>query len=220
MLMIQIDKEIKGRCPQAALGIMQCMVNVEKSTPPLLTEFYTAVEQIREQIKTNDIADLLHVAETRAAYKALGKNPHRYRNSAESMLRRISQGKDLYEINNVVEINNLLSVRSGYSLGSYDISHIAGNVLWKRAPEGETYQGIGKEMVNIENLPVLYDMKGPFGNPTSDCRRAMITEGNREICMVVYAFDGSEDILPIFDDACRLLKQYCGAASFRSSIIE
>ena len=79
-----------------------------------------------------------------------------YRNSAEAMLRRIAQGKGLYYINNAIEINNLFSVKTGYSLGTYDLDRIEGDVELRRSPEGEHYRGIGKEAVNIGCLPVLY----------------------------------------------------------------
>ena len=91
-----------------------------------------------EQIKTRE-----HIAQTRACCKALGKDVKRYRNSAEALNRRVLQGKGLYQINNVVEVNNLLSLDTGYSLGSYDLEKLEGDIVWKPAGEGVHYQGIG-----------------------------------------------------------------------------
>ena len=90
-----------------------------------------------------------------------GKVSHEYRNAAEAMLRRLVKGSGLYRINNVVDINNLVSVSSGYSIGSYGISELHGPVTLRQAPEDTHYAGIGKDSVNIGFLPVLYDDEGP-----------------------------------------------------------
>ena len=125
------------------------------------------------------------------------------------MLRRIVKGNGLYHINNVIEVNNLMSITSGYSIGSYDIDSILAPIELKRAPDGERYEGIGKDGVNIEHLPTLYDKQGAFGNPTSDTRRTMIKPGNRNIMSVIYSFDGKNDLHEIMNKYCDNLKKYC-----------
>ncbi|CUH97254.1 hypothetical protein P22_3381 [Propionispora sp. 2/2-37] len=81
------------------------------------------------------------------------------------MLRCIVKGNGLYHINNIVETNNLVSISSGYSIGSYDVSCLSGNITLHRALDGASYEGIGKGAINIEHLPTLYDDIGAFGNP-------------------------------------------------------
>ena len=133
-----------------------------------------------EEIKTRE-----QIAQTRACCKALGKDVQRYRNSAEAMHRRILQGKGLYQINNVVDTGNLISIKTGYSLGAYDVEKLEGDILWTATGEGVHYQGIGKDAVNIEFLPVLRDALGYFGNPNSDSTRAMITDKTTEILLCI-----------------------------------
>ena len=118
----------------------------------------------------------------------MGKDPSRYRSSAEAMCRRIVQGKGLYHINNVVDCGNLFSIKTGYSLGIYDAEKVGEKLIWRVAPEGTCYKGIGKDEINVEFLPVLEDEKGPFGNPTSDSVRTRVTEETREILAVVFGF--------------------------------
>ncbi|KAF1085512.1 B3/4 domain protein [Sporotomaculum syntrophicum] len=192
---ISVSSEIKRYVPRVALGTISYTVEVEKSNTKLLEHFEKAVIELQNQYKLENIAEIPHIKETRNAYKALGKSPSQYRNAAEAMLRRIVKGNGLYHINNVVEINNLISVTSGYSVGSYDIGCIFGNAELRRAPDGEKYKGIGKDAVNIEHLPVLYDEEGAFGNPTSDSRRAMIQDGKRKVISFIYAFDYEKDEL-------------------------
>lgn len=106
----------------------------------------------------------------------------------------------------------MVSVESGYSLGSYDLAAVKGQIVWKRTPDGEKYQGIGKDVLNIEHLPALYDDEGVFGNPTSDSRRTMINPGQgRRLLYVIYAFDGVEELPAWLDKTEALLVKFAAA---------
>jgi len=186
----------------------------------LLADFDETIKAMQDDYTLEKVAQNPHVAATRKAYKALGKDPLKYRNSAEAMLRRIAKGNGLYRINNAVDINNMISVASGYSLGSYDRAAIKGQIVWKRAPDGERYKGIGKDVLNIEHLPALYDDESVFGNPTSDSRRTMITAGGRKnLLYVIYAFDGTDELQTWLDNLAELLKKYANAADIQTQVV-
>ena len=128
------------------------------------------------------------------------------------MLRRIAKKNGLYRVNNAVDVNNMISIESGYSLGSYDLAAVRGQIVWKRSPDGEKYQGIGKDVLNIEHLPALYDDLGIFGNPTSDSRRTMIENGReKRLLYVIYAFDDADGVPFWLDKTAALLEKYCAA---------
>ena len=215
-----IDSEIKSLCPNATLGILIYSVTVKKTSDSLLDKFNSTISELESKYVTEDIVKINHIHTTREAYKALGKSPSSYRNASEAMLRRIVKGKGLYNINNVVEINNIISVSSGYSIGSYDLSCVSENITLKRVPDGENYDGIGKSSVNIEHLPTLYDEEGPFGNPTSDSQRAMIKEGQRNVASVIYSFDGSDDLEKWMTEFKSLLTEYTDAKDIDTFIVE
>lgn len=217
---ISISEEVRSVCPGAALGILCYRAKVEPSSPQLLQAFDAALARLADEYQMDTIAKNPHIAATRSAYKALGKSPHEYRNAAEAMLRRVVKQSGVYHINNIVEVNNCISVSSGYSIGSYDTSCLKGDVELRRAPEETHYPGIGKGSVNIGCLPVLYDAEGPFGNPTSDSRRAMIQEGERDIMSVLYSFDGTAGLTPWMDQFAGMLQQYCGVAQVDKQILE
>ena len=132
--------------------------------------------------------DLPAVAATRQAYRALGKDPARYRPAAEALLRRVAQGKGLFRVNNVVEVNNLLSLKTGFSIGTYDSAQLQLPVLFRRGRASEVYEGIGRGPLNLDGLPVFADARGPFGSPTSDSARSMITDATARVLMVVIGF--------------------------------
>lgn len=220
MLAITIDDELKELWPDAVLGCVQCKVKVCESPKALLEEIDIFCKELQNSIeKVPDITKREKISATRSAYKAFGKEPGRYRNSAEAMCRRIVQGKGLYQINNVVECNNLFSIKTGYSLGAYDVSKIEGTIIWKVAEEGAHYQGIGKDQINVEYLPVFADVQGPFGNPTSDSTRTRITESSREILMVIFGFSGLDNLNQDLESLAALLTTYCGAEAVETTII-
>ena len=139
---------------------------------------------------------------------------------SEALIRRIGQGKGLYEVNTVVDANNLISIRSGFSVGSYDVSRLGEQLVFRTGKPGETYKGIGKAEVHIENLPVLADALGPVGSSTSDSERAMITEETKEVLTLIYCFSGKEELEKAMEYGETYLKQYAGAADLTSWIAE
>ena len=208
---IKISDEVKRLIPDCAMGVIVYRAEIAKASDKLTDYFNSVTEKNAENYVTKDIAEMPHIRPTRAAYKALGKDPHSYRSAAEQMLRRIILQKGLYHVNNAVDINNIISVTSGYSIGSYDTEKISGDVTLCRAPEGTHYKGIGKDTYeyNVEFLPALFDDEGCFGNPSSDSQRTMLRNRVREVLFIFYAFDGKECLEKWMDETEKLLSEYC-----------
>jgi DNA/RNA-binding domain of Phe-tRNA-synthetase-like protein len=125
---------------------------------------------------------------TKQAYKVLGKDPARFRPSSDSLWRRVAKGKGLYQVNALVDLNNYLSLKYHLPFGSYDLSSLDGPIILTKGQTGQEYPGIGKKMINLENLLLLTDNQGPFGSPTSDSTRAMITEKTTQALIIGYVF--------------------------------
>jgi DNA/RNA-binding domain of Phe-tRNA-synthetase-like protein len=119
----------------------------------------------------------------------------------------------------VVDINNLVSIESRQSLGVFDRDKIDGDVVLRVAGPGETYRGIGKELLNLEGLPVYADAAGPFGSPTSDSERAMVTPATRRIFLVVTAFGGAAALQDTLDRTAALLGRYARADGIETAIV-
>src|SRR5256886_14926418 len=122
---------------------------------------------------------------TRAGFRSLGKDPARYRGSAEALLRRLIAGKGMPRINNVVDVINLVSVESRLPIGLYDLAHVEGAIEFRAGRAGETYKGIGKYDLNLEGLPIFCDAAGPHGSPTSDSERTMVTTATKHILGII-----------------------------------
>ncbi len=216
---ITISADLISLCPQVNLGVLRYTAEVLPSAEELNNKLAATIEDLQHRYKLEDIAKLPQIAATRAAYKALGKAPSEYRNSAEAMLRRIVRDLGLYRINNVVDTGNLSSILTGFSAGSYDTDKIKGDIYLKHATVGTHYEGIGKSSVNAGNLPILCDETGAFGNPCSDSHRTMVTEGKKDIISVIYAFGTKSELSAALDIYENLLRIYCAAEITEKRII-
>lgn len=215
-----IDGQMKELWPAVRVGCLQYQVKVEKNNPELWAYLKKEVfQKTRDAIFDYGVNEIPNIKESRAAYKAFGKDPSRYRVSSEALVRRIGQGKGLYEVNTVVDVNNLISIESGFSVGSYDTAKIGDELVFRIGKEGETYKGIGKEEIKINGLPVLADDAGAIGSSTSDSERAMITEDAGEVLTLIYSFSGSQDLEKALEAGKRYLELYAGARQVESWII-
>jgi DNA/RNA-binding domain of Phe-tRNA-synthetase-like protein len=194
ILAFSISSQLARAVPNLALGCISANVSVTKDDKDLWRDTNAHLVYLTSAIKPEQINTLPQIASMRDAYKALGKDPSRYRGSAEALLRRVLAGKGLYQINNIVDVNNLVSLESLNPVGSYDLEKVSGPVELRAGIAGETYKGIGKDEINIENLPVFADSQGPFGSPTSDSERAMVQLETRKVLMVVFSFTGPEGL--------------------------
>jgi DNA/RNA-binding domain of Phe-tRNA-synthetase-like protein len=127
------------------------------------------------------------IARVRAMYKRLGLDPTKVRPSSEALLRRIRKGDPLPRVNSLVDICNWCSVETQLPFGLYDVNRIEGDdVSLRVGATGEGYDGIRKDRVNVDGRLTLADSRGPFGNPTSDSARTMVTLDTTRVLFVVY----------------------------------
>ncbi|HHG84733.1 MAG TPA: hypothetical protein ENJ82_08280, partial [Bacteroidetes bacterium] len=101
---ITISPELQAICPDLVLGCLSCQVQISAAPPALCAEVATYCADMAKDIALADVNQQPAIARTRAAYRALGKEPSRYRPSAEALMRRVAQGKGLYQVNNVVDL--------------------------------------------------------------------------------------------------------------------
>lgn len=215
---ITIDPGLRQKCPRTALACVTADVTTQPSPEELIAELRAREQSVLAVPNPSSVLSGAQIQATRGAYKALGKDPARYRGSAEALLRRVVQGKGLPLINNVVDIINLVSVESLLPLGLYDLEKVRGPVTFRAGRAGETYKGIGKYDLNLEGLPVFCDEIGPFGSPTSDSERTMVTASAKKILLVVISFGSPQGIERWVARASALLTQYASAGHLESEL--
>jgi DNA/RNA-binding domain of Phe-tRNA-synthetase-like protein len=182
---LSLAPEIAGRV-RLGLAVLDG-VTVRESDPGLSAEIAAYGEELRRRYPEAKSAEVPGAADARALYKDLGLDPTKVRPSNEALLRRVLKGEALYTVNTLVDALNLCSLRAQLPFGLYDLDRVEPPILLRRGTPGESYEGIRKAAVNVEGRPVLVDAQGPFGNPTSDSARTMITTACRRALVIIYA---------------------------------
>src|SRR5258707_1967391 len=127
---VTIDAKLKAKCPRTALGCVTALVKAGASPGALLQEMKTRENEIQKLPFPRGVLESTQVETTRKAYRALGKDPARYRNSAEALLRRVVAGKGLPAINAVVDVINLVSGEGRLPVGLFELRHVAGEIVF------------------------------------------------------------------------------------------
>ncbi|MDR0892103.1 MAG: hypothetical protein LBN24_05765 [Mediterranea sp.] len=212
MFTITVSPELKEACPAfAGVAVYAAVSNIPYSEG-LWAEINAFTHQLTSTTQMDDIKLQPAIAATREAYKRLGKDPGRYRPSAEALRRRLMRGIPLYQIDTLVDLINLVSLRTGYSIGGFDADLISGNRLELGAGRaGEPFEAIGRGTLNIEGLPVYRDAIGGIGTPTSDHERTKMSLGTVHILAIVNGYSGTEGLREAAGMIQALLRQYAGS---------
>ena len=216
---ILIEPQLSELCPSLKLGVIECRVTITANNDKLWELINQHIKQIEQSMTVEDIRNMSTISSSKNAYRKVGKDPNRYRLSAESLLRRIVNGKGLYKINNVVDLLNLASVKSGFSIGGYNADKIVGPIKLGLGKPNEDYKGIGRGELNIENLPIFRDEIGAFGSATSDSLRTQIDLNCQNFLMIFFSYQEEKELVESLDFAEELLKKYADAKELKKSII-
>jgi DNA/RNA-binding domain of Phe-tRNA-synthetase-like protein len=216
---LSIDVELKRKCSRVAVACITATVEAGETPGALTEELRACVEKTLKLPEPKAVLESPAVLATRTAYKALGKDPARYRGSAEALLRRILSNKGLPRINAVVDVINLVSVESRLPVGLYDLANVSGDIVFRAGRAGETYKGIGKYDLNLEGMPLFADAQGPHGSTTSDSERTMVTAATKRVLAVIVSFGGADGLEKWSARMTGLLASYCGGRAFSFTLV-
>lgn len=217
---IGIDNQLFSVYSEIRLGLLHFQAAVKESDSAFWKYMDNDVlPKVRSSISGKEWSEIPGIKGSRAAYKAFGRNPGRYRVSSEALIRRVRRGDKLYHVNSVVDVNNLISVESGLSVGSYDLAHIHGAITLRKAEKGEGYTGIGKDFLDLENLLVLSDDDGIFGCSMSDSTRAMVTMDTKDILVVIYCFENDIDLQALLNNAKEAFQKFADSQDIETGIV-
>ena len=210
-MIINVSQEIESVCPEFVGACVEAQVVNTPYCEELWQEIEALGERFRSELTTESLKDMTSIAATRRVYKACGKDPSRYRPASEALIRRMLQGKELYQRDTLVDLVNLASIAYGYSIGGFDADKFVGNTLTLGiGREGEPYEGIGRGLLNICGLPVYRDAEGGVGTPTSDNERTKMTINTRHLVVLINGYDGNEQrVRENAEYIQQLLRKYC-----------
>ena len=218
-LELSIAEEMRGKARLAWALIEGVAVRAE--SPELQAEIDAFGRETRERFGGGPSGDVPGAADARELYKSLGLDPTKTRPSNEALLRRVLKGDALYRVNTLVDALNLASLRQQLPFGLYDAARLRPPVVLRRGGPDEGYEGIRKAHVNVEGRPVLVDAEGPFGNPTSDSARAMITLETTRALVVAYApaAIASPRLQRVIEETEALLIRHCGGRTSARALV-
>ena len=211
IMKIIVSDEIETVCPTFVGACVEAQVENTPYCQELWDEIDALGEKYKQTLTTESLKEMSGIAATRRVYRACGKDPSRYRPASEALIRRMLQGKKLYQIDTLVDLANLASIAYGYSIGGFDADKFEGETLTLGVGKaGEPYEGIGRGMINIEGLPVYRDEKGGVGTPTSDNERTKMELKTTHLVVLINGYDGNEQ--HVRENAVfiqKLLRKYC-----------
>lgn len=212
---IGFSEKIRMGAPELKVVQIEATVSNPATSDSLWAEMTAEAERLRENFELAELNKRPAIAGTRKAYKALGKDPNRYRPSAEALGRRVINGKGLYRLTALIDIINLISLRSGYSIGGFDADKIEGDTLVLDAGTKEdVFNAIGRGPLNIEGLPVYRDAIGGIGTPTSDEERTKLTPDTTRLLMLVNMYEEEMTAEEVVALTRNLLNRYADLREF------
>lgn len=220
-LNVTIDPSIKGAWPEARLGCFIYTADVRAREDSLWTCLENEVAPyLKTMLETTPLVQIPNLAESRKAYKAFRAGPRTLPRSSNRCIAGCARAMPFTRSTAVVDANNLVSLETGFSLGSYDTARIGADIVFRLGKAGEVYPGIGKDDIALENMPLLADGEGAFGSPTSDSTRAMITQETRSCLTVVFSFSARSKLEEALALTVKRFGQYANPSHAESFIIE
>jgi len=209
---ITVTKELRDILPEFNLFAYHFQMEVKESDEPIINRIHE-LEDYYSKISLEEVINRECIKEGRDAYKKLGKDPSRYRIACESLLRRLSKGNGLYYINNAVDLGNVLSIELNRSTAILNYDKIVGDVHIRIGKETDIYEGIGRGIINVTNIPLYVDEVSPFGSPTSDTMRTSVGMEAKNILLFVICFS-RKYVEECREKAIRLFKELGQAHDF------
>jgi len=205
---IQLSPKIREACPQLSLAVLTCKVTNSVTSDDFWLEMEAEINRIKASFSIEEINKRPEIAATRKAYKALGKDPNRYRPSAEALCRRIVRQIPVYKVSTLVDIINLVSIRSGFSIGGFDADKIQGGIELGVGTNEDEFEAIGGGLLNVEGLPLYRDQIGGIGTPTSDNERTKISDNTTSLLMIINGYGGKIGLQEAVNHSIELLRKY------------
>jgi len=186
-LEIRISSQIKNLIPNFKLGIIEYRgITVGVSPQMLKGRLQLFQESIYFDLEGKNVADLPGVQEWRKIFKQTGKDPNRYRHSAEALYRRIQKQNFLASTQSAIDLNNFFSLQYQVPIGIYDMEKLEDPITIRIGDENEEYLGLNGRMNSLNHLIVSADRLGPFGSPYVDSERSPVTEATKQALQIIY----------------------------------
>ena len=184
---IHISQELCTLVPNFKVGVIYYRnINVAQSPQMIKGRMQLFQESLYFELEDKNVNELEGIKEWRQLFKAIGKDPNRYRHSAEALYRRVKKQNYLQPVNSSIDLNNFFSLQYEMPIGIYDLEKLTGDISIRLGNEGEEYLGLNGRPNSLHRLIVSVDKIGPFGSPFVDSERTSVTENTKNALQIVY----------------------------------
>lgn len=184
---LSVSSELKELIPGFKIGFIQYdNVSIGESPQMLKGRLQLFQESLFFDLEDKKITDFPGIQEWRQVFKKTGKDPNRYRHSAEALYRRVQKQNYLSSINSAIDLNNFFSLQYEIPIGIYDSSKLQNPITIRIGQEGEEYRGINGRSNSLQQLIISADEQGPFGSPFVDSEKTAVTESVTQAVHIVY----------------------------------
>ena len=221
---VSIAPDFARLCPHFSMAIIEAKVSNMPTDHLLKMEMDRLMAQVVLTTQLDKIKEMPAIHYTRAAYKLCGKDPNRYRPAAEQLRRRIVKGLGLYWVNQLVDLGNIVSIATGYSLGVFDADTLQGDITLRIGSSDDHFEGIGRGVLNVQGLPIYEDALGTFATPTSDSERSKVELSTRNALIFINNYvpqeEGGDALLQeAKEQTIELLRRFVQATDIDSTTV-
>jgi DNA/RNA-binding domain of Phe-tRNA-synthetase-like protein len=212
-LEIRIDSPLCNLIPHFKTGIIEYKDIVVGDSPQMLKgRLQYFQESLFLDLDNQTVTELEGIKEWRSLFKATGKDPNRYRHSAEALYRRIKKQSYLPSVNTAIDISNLYSLQCQIPIGIYDSDTLKGNISIRIGTSEDTYEGLNGRSNSLEHLIISSDDNGAFGSPFVDSARTAVTPATQNALQLVYLRPSMdmEEALNLLNGMSKLFFQFHG----------
>jgi len=159
------------------------------------SQLMKVANEYQEKYSDIPISEIPKVQQARSFFRAIGIDPTRRRPSSEALLRRAVKGKELYQINNIVDVGNWCSLEFLLPICVYDYDKIEGSIHVKLGTQQDSYLAHNGREMNFADKFVICDQVGAFGSPLTDSIRTAVTENTTKVLMIIFAPEDYDRLL-------------------------
>lgn len=184
---ITLDTSLLEKAPTMKIGLIHyTKITVSDSPQMIKGRIQLYQENLFFELQDTPVAERPGIKEWRMLWKELGADPNRYRNSAESLLRRIAKQQYIVPFHSAVDINNFFSLQYEIPVGIYDTAALEGDITLALGTEETGYDGLNGRSISLKNMPYSKDGRGAFGSPYVDSNRTAVSERTTDALHIFY----------------------------------
>ena len=215
-----IDTSIIERFPDVKVGVLVVRGADNRAAQDKTVEHLRKAEaNVRAQMTTEQLGTTPKIADWRSAYKSFGFKPSSYRCSVEALLRRVLQGKDLPDINPLVNLYNAISIKHTLPCGGDDIDQIDGSISLTIAKGGEPFIMLGsrEEDVALTGEVIYRDEKEVLCRAWNyrECDKTKITHDTKDLALAIEGLGSTShaEIATALKELQAAIESLCGGTA-------